>query len=81
MDIANLGGQPRYLPCHTNSGRSVRGSLAWPPMEAGLAADEIAVVGESDAAFGDHGVEFGEALEVPVDDRLVDMDPRRVSAG
>lgn len=50
-------------------------------MEAGLAADEIAVVGESDAAFGDHGVEFGEALEVPVDDRLVDMDPRRVSAG
>lgn len=49
-------------------------------MEAGLAADEIGVVAEGDAALGDDGVEFGEALEVPVDDRLVDMD-QRVSAG
>lgn len=44
-------------------------------MEAGLAADEIAVVCEGDAALGDDGVELGEALEVSVDDRLIDMDP------
>ena len=49
--------------------------MAWPPVEAGLAADQIAIVGKGDAALGDYGVEFGEAFEVPADDGLVDMDP------
>ncbi len=55
--------------------------MARPPVEAGLAAYEVSVVCEGDAAVGNHGVEFGEALEMPVDDRLVDMNPRRVSTG
>jgi hypothetical protein len=50
-------------------------------VEACLTTDEGAIGGEGDAAFGDDGVEGGEAVEVPFDDRLVDMDPRRVSAG
>jgi hypothetical protein len=44
-------------------------------MEAGLTSDKIAVVCEGDAALCNDGVEVGEAFEVPVDDRLVDMDP------
>ena len=44
-------------------------------MEAGLASDQIAVVAEGDALFGDHGVEVGKRVEVLVDDGLVDMDP------
>jgi hypothetical protein len=45
-------------------------------MEPGLASDEIAVVGEGDAALGDDCVEFCQSPEVPVDDRLVEMDPK-----
>ena len=44
-------------------------------METGLALDEVAVVGEGDASFGDHGVEVGERIEVPVDDGFVHVDP------
>ena len=44
-------------------------------MEAGLAADELAIVAEGDAALGDGGVEVGEGVEVLVDDRLVHVDP------
>ena len=44
-------------------------------MEAGLAADEFAIVAEGDAALGDGGVEVGEGVEVLVDDRLVHVDP------
>ena len=44
-------------------------------MEAGLASDEIAVVGEGHAPVGDDGVEVGDRLEVPVDDGLVYVDP------
>lgn len=40
-----------------------------------MAADEFSIVAEGDAALGDDGVEFGEAVEVPVNDRLVDMNP------
>jgi hypothetical protein len=40
-------------------------------VDAGLATDEIAVVAEGDASLGDHGVEFGEAFEVPVDEALM----------
>ncbi len=47
-------------------------------MEASLAADEISVIAERDAAFGDDGIEFGQGVEVAVDDRLVDMDPERL---
>ena len=53
-------------------------------MEPSLASDEIAVVAEGDAAFGEHGVEVGEGVEVPVDDGLVDVDPeglRRLQFG
>ena len=46
-----------------------------PPVEAGLASNEIAVVAERDAPVGDDGVELGEGLEVLVDDRLVHVDP------
>jgi len=45
-------------------------------VEAGLALDEVAVVGEGEAPVGDHGVEFGDGLEVPVDDGVVDLDPK-----
>jgi hypothetical protein len=44
-------------------------------VEAGLAPDEIAVVGKEDAPVGDDGVELGDGLEVAVDDGLVDMSP------
>jgi hypothetical protein len=44
-------------------------------MEAGLAADEVAVVAKGDAAVGDDGIEFAEGFEVPVDDGLVDVGP------
>lgn len=44
-------------------------------MEAGLASDEIAVVGQGHAPVGDDGVEVIERLEVAVDDGFVDMDP------
>lgn len=47
-------------------------------MEASLAADEVSVIAERDAALGDDGIEFGEGVEVAVDDRLVDMDPERL---
>ena len=33
------------------------------------------VIAERDSAFGNDGVQFGEAFEVLVDDRLVDMGP------
>jgi hypothetical protein len=44
-------------------------------LEPGLTTDEVLIATESDAALGDDGIEFGEAFEVPVDDRFVDMDP------
>jgi len=44
-------------------------------MEAGLSADEVAVVAEPDALVGDHGVEVGEGGEVLVGEGLVDVDP------
>lgn len=44
-------------------------------METGLASNEVAVVGEGDAPFGNDRVQVGNGLEVPVDDGLVDMDP------
>jgi hypothetical protein len=47
-------------------------------VETGLASDPIAVGGEADALAGDSGVRFGEAAEVPVDDRLVEVDPQRL---
>ena len=46
-------------------------------MESCLSADEIAVVGELDALVGNDGVELGKGGEVPVGDRLVDVDPER----
>ena len=48
-------------------------------MEAGLAPDAVAVGGEADALTGDGGIELGEAIEVPVGDRLVEVDPQRLS--
>ncbi len=42
-----------------------------------LAPDEIAAVGEGFATFGYDGIEICESVEVPVDDRFVDMDPER----
>src|SRR5918993_6117113 len=45
-------------------------------MEAGLAPDPVAVGGEADALTGDGGVEIGEAVEGPVGDRLVEVDPQ-----
>lgn len=42
-------------------------------MEADLSL--VAVGVEVDALAGDEGVELGEAVEVPVDERLVDVDP------
>jgi len=44
-------------------------------VEPGLTTDEVLIATEGDAALGNDSVEFGEAVEVPVDDRLVDMDP------
>ncbi len=44
-------------------------------MEASLAPDAVAIGVEGDALAGDGGVEIGEGLEAPGDDRLVDMDP------
>jgi hypothetical protein len=44
-------------------------------VEAGLSSDEVAIGREGDASFGDSGVEVLERFEVPVDDRLVDVDP------
>ena len=44
-------------------------------MEAGLISDEIAVVGECDAARGEDGVEVLEGVEVAVGERLVEVDP------
>ena len=49
-------------------------------MEFGLAPDEVAIVAEGDAAFGDDGIEVGKGVEVAVDDGLVEVD-QRVSAG
>ncbi len=47
-------------------------------MEAGLAPDAVSVRVEGDALAGDDGVEIGEAVEVAVDDRLVEVDPQRL---
>lgn len=44
-------------------------------MEAGLASDEVTVVGKGHAPVGDDDVDVGKRLEVPVDDGLVDMNP------
>ena len=44
-------------------------------MEARLAFDAAAVGVQGDALRGDGGVEFGEGLEMPVRDGLVDMHP------
>jgi hypothetical protein len=44
-------------------------------MEAGLAAEEVAVFSESDAALCDDCVEVGKLVEVLVDDWFVDVDP------
>ena len=44
-------------------------------MESGRSLDEVSILVEGDAAFGDGGVELGEGLEVLVDDRLVDEGP------
>ena len=48
-------------------------------MEAGLAPDAVAVGGEADALTRDHSVELSQGVEVPVDDRLVEVDPQRLS--
>ena len=47
-------------------------------MEPGLSFDPSLVGVEGDALPGDGGVEIGEGIEVPVGDRLVDMDPQRL---
>ena len=47
-------------------------------MEAGLTPDPIAVGVEGNTLAGDDGVELGQAIEVPVDDRLVEVDPQRL---
>jgi hypothetical protein len=47
-------------------------------VEAGLAPDTVSVGGEADALTRDHSVELGEAIEVPIDDRLVEVDPQRL---
>ncbi len=47
-------------------------------MEPGLAPDPVAVGVEGDALAGDGGVELGEGFEVPVGERLIDMDPQRL---
>ena len=47
-------------------------------MEAGLTPDPIAIGGEANALTCDDGVELGQAIEVPVDDRLVEVDPQRL---
>lgn len=44
-------------------------------METGLATDKVTIIAEGDAALGHDGVEFGEGVEVPVDDWFVDVDP------
>ena len=44
-------------------------------MEPGLTSDEVAIAFEGDAAFGDDSVEVVERVEVPVDERLVDVGP------
>ena len=44
-------------------------------MEAGLTTDQVSVPVERDALRGHGGVQFGEGLEVLVDDGLVDVDP------
>ena len=48
-------------------------------MEAGLTPDPVSVGVEGNTLTSDDGVELGEAVEVPIDDRLVDMDPQRLS--
>lgn len=40
-----------------------------------MASNKVPVVGQSDAPFGDHGVDLGNGLEVFVDDGLIDVDP------
>ena len=45
-------------------------------MEAGLAPDAVSVGVEGHTLAGDGFVEIGEAVEVPVDDRLVEVDPQ-----
>jgi hypothetical protein len=47
----------------------------WPPVEAGLSPDALPILVEGDALRSHYGVEIGEGVEVPVGDRLVDMDP------
>ena len=47
-------------------------------MEPGLALYAIAVGVEHDALRGDSGIEFGEGVEVPVGDGLIDMYPERL---
>ena len=43
-----------------------------------MAADAVAVGTERDALPGDGGVELDEGAEVPIDDRLVEVGPRRL---
>ena len=45
-------------------------------MEGGVGGDEVAVLFEEAAAFGEGGVERVERLEVAVDDGLVDQRPK-----
>jgi len=44
-----------------------------------LAPDAVSVGVEGHTLAGDGFVEIGEAVEVPVDDRLVEVDPQRLS--
>ena len=47
-------------------------------MKTGLTSDAMTVGVEGDALASDDGVELGEAIEVAVDDRLVEVDPQRL---
>src|SRR4028118_877616 len=55
-------------PARGGEGRVARG---WAP-------DPIAIGGEADARASDGFVELSEGVEVPVDDRLVEVDPQRL---
>ncbi len=45
-------------------------------MEASLTPDPITIGGKADALTSDDSVEFGQGVEVPIDDRLVEVDPK-----
>ncbi len=47
-------------------------------MEACLAADKVAILFEGDAPLRHDGIEVFDGFEVLVDDRFVDVDPKRL---